>query len=68
MAYVLPGVHLGSFATALVAAAVLGLVTAFIKPVLGLLTLPINLLTLGLFGLVLNGHFVWHCGLVGARL
>ena len=43
------------FGTAMVAALVLGLINTFIRPVLKLLTLPINFLTLGLFGLVLNG-------------
>jgi putative membrane protein len=53
-AYLLPGIKLTGFAAALITALVLGLVNAFIKPFLILLTLPINLLTLGLFTLVIN--------------
>lgn len=43
----------------LIAAAVLGLVNAFIRPVLFVLTLPINIVTLGLFTFVLNGLMLW---------
>jgi len=53
-AYILPGVTLSGFGAALLAALVLGLINAFIKPLLLLLTLPINILTLGLFTLVIN--------------
>jgi putative membrane protein len=53
--YLLPGIHVASFATALVVAVVLGLINAVIRPVLLLLTLPVTLLTLGLFILVING-------------
>lgn len=42
-----------------VAALVLGLVNALIRPVLGLLSLPITVLTLGLFALILNGLMLW---------
>ncbi|KAM3109750.1 phage holin family protein [Phormidesmis sp. 146-33] len=52
---VLPGVNIQSFVSALVAGVAIGLVNAFIKPILTLLTLPINFLTLGLFTLVVNG-------------
>lgn len=54
VAHVVPGVHVVNFTTALIAAVVLGLINTFIKPVLSLLTLPITLLTLGLFSFVLN--------------
>ncbi|ADY25982.1 membrane protein of unknown function [Deinococcus proteolyticus MRP] len=56
------GVHFAPGAGALdiaLAALVLGLVNALIRPVLGLLSLPITLLTLGLFALVLNGLMLW---------
>ena len=53
-AYLLPGVHVASFTAALVAAVVLGIINAFIKPVLLILTLPITILTLGLFTFVIN--------------
>ena len=53
-AALLDGVHIDGLVAALVAAAILGFVNAIIKPVLFILTLPITLLTLGLFALVLN--------------
>lgn len=52
----MPGAIIGSI--------VLGIVNATIRPVLLLLTLPINLLTLGLFTLVINGLMLWLVGLV----
>ena len=56
--YVLPGIHLDSFMTAIVVAIVLGLINAFIRPLLLILTLPINVLTLGLFTFVIMGGLV----------
>ena len=53
--YLVPGIQVAGFGTALWAAAVLGLINAVIRPVLVLLTLPITLLTLGLFILAING-------------
>jgi putative membrane protein len=58
-AYLLPGVTLvGGFWTALLVALVLGLLNVFIKPLLAILTLPINILTLGLFTLVINAVII----------
>ena len=57
-AYLLPGVRLSGFFAALITAVVLGLVNTFIKPLLLLLTLPLNILTLGLFTLVINALLV----------
>ena len=53
-ASLVPGVRLSGLGTALVAGAILGFVNAIIRPVLFLLTLPLTLLTLGLFIFVLN--------------
>lgn len=53
------GVDIASFPAALVAAIVIGLINSFIKPILSLLTLPLNFLTLGLFSLVVNGLCFW---------
>jgi len=55
VAYVVPGVRVASFWSALIAALVIGLVNALIRPLVLLLTLPVNILTLGLFTLVING-------------
>ena len=52
--WIVPGITISSFATALVASIVIALVNIVIKPVLVFLTLPINILTLGLFILVIN--------------
>lgn len=52
--WVVPGIVISNFVTALIAAAVIALVNTFIKPILIFLTLPINILTLGIFILVIN--------------
>ncbi len=52
--YMLKGVHVDSGATALFVALVLGLLNSFIKPILIVLTIPITVVTLGLFLLVIN--------------
>ncbi len=62
--YVLPGVHVASFGIALISALVLGILNAFLKPLLVILTLPINILTLGLFTFVINTLVI----LLAARL
>jgi putative membrane protein len=59
VAYFVPGVMVASFLTALVVALVLGLLNVIIKPLLLILTLPINILTLGLFTLVINALLFW---------
>lgn len=53
-AYILPGVYMAGFGTAIIVALVLALLNTFIKPLLIILTIPITLLTLGLFLLVIN--------------
>jgi putative membrane protein len=66
VAYVLPGVHVATFTGALVSALILGIVNAVLRPILVILTLPIVLLTLGLFTLVINAitfYLVGHLGL-----
>src|SRR5215831_3152665 len=50
-----PGLHLSSVASAFIAGVLLGLVNAFVRPLLFLVTLPITVLTLGLFLFVVNG-------------
>lgn len=55
----LQGIHVPDYMTALWAALVLGILNTIIRPILLLLTLPINLLTLGLFTFVLNGFMFW---------
>ena len=59
VAYLYPGVHVESFVAALLAALVLGLVNAFIRPLLVILTFPVTLITLGLFLFVINALLFW---------
>lgn len=54
-AYVVTGVDVASFGQAMVVAVILGVLNVLVRPFLLLITLPINLLTLGLFTLVING-------------
>jgi len=58
-AYIVPGVSVANFWTALIAALVIGLVNALIRPLILILTLPVNILTLGLFTLVINALMFW---------
>ena len=62
VAYLLPSIEVSGFGGALIAAAVIGLVNMLIRPLLVLLTLPITLLTLGLFILVINGLLFFGVG------
>src|SRR3954466_351470 len=62
VAYLMPSIAISSFGAALVAALVLGLVNAVIRPILILLTLPATILTLGLFIFVINGLLFWLVG------
>lgn len=52
--YLLDGIHVSGFFSALFAAAVLGILNAFFRPVILILTLPVNILTMGLFTFVIN--------------
>ena len=59
VAHIIKGVHIKGFGTAILVAVVLGLINALIRPILFLLTLPINILSLGLFTFVLNALLFW---------
>ena len=62
VAYLVPGIHVSSFMSALIAAAVIGLANILIKPILLILTLPVTIITLGLFIFVINGLLFWLAG------
>ncbi len=64
IAYLIRGISVSNFYVALVAALVLGLINALVKPVLVLLTLPVNILTLGLFTFVINALLFWFASTV----
>src|SRR5689334_2469311 len=83
LAYILPGIYIVDFFTAIIVAAVLSLLDGFVKPLLVLFTLPATIITLGLFLFVINAgiilldaYFVhgfrvnsfWHALLFGAML
>lgn len=59
VAKLIPGISVENFYVALVVAVLLGILNTFIRPILFVLTLPVNVLTLGLFTLVLNGFLFW---------
>ena len=63
-AYLVPGFKVDSFTTALLAAIVLGVINTFVKPILTIITLPINFLTLGLFTFVINAVVLYLTTLV----
>ena len=59
IAQYIPGITVASFYTAVVVAVLWGIINLTIRPILGILTLPINLLTFGLFSFVLNALLFW---------
>lgn len=59
LTYVLSGVHIDSFTTAIVFAIILGILNLIVKPVLSILGLPLTIITLGLFSLVINAAVVY---------
>ncbi len=59
VAYIVPGIAVSSFYIALIVAVILAIVNITIKPLLVILTLPISILTLGLFTLVINALCFW---------
>jgi putative membrane protein len=62
-AYLIPGVHVATILAALVLAIVLGIINAFFKPIISLITLPLNILTLGLFSLIVNALLIMLAGM-----
>lgn len=61
IAYFMPGVTVDSFMTSVIVAVVLGLLNIFIKPLLVLFTLPVTIVTFGLFLLVINAVIIMLC-------
>ena len=59
IAQIVPGIEVSSLLTAFGSGLVLGLINAIVRPILVVLTLPVTLVTLGLFLLVLNGLCLW---------
>jgi putative membrane protein len=63
-AYVVPGIEISGFSVALIAAVCLGLFNLLVKPLIFLLTLPINIITFGLFSFVVNALLFWLAAVV----
>ncbi len=61
---IVPGVNIANFPAALVAAIVIGLVNAFIRPILQLLSLPLTFVTLGAFSFIVNGILLWLASVI----
>lgn len=61
IAYLLDGVHVDGFGTAVLVAIVLALLNLFVKPILNIFTLPLTIITLGLFSLVINAIVILIC-------
>jgi len=68
VAYVVPGIHVSGLGGALVAALILGIVNAILRPILIVLSLPLEVLTLGLFTLVINALLFWLVGVLNVGL
>ena len=62
VAYLYPGVEVKSFGSAMIAAFVIGLLNTVVRPILVLLTLPVTILTVGLFLFVINALMFWAAG------
>ena len=54
IAWIIPGITISNFLSAMLVVLVIGLVNIFIRPIVKLISLPLNFLTLGLFGLIIN--------------
>lgn len=59
VANIIPGIEVESLTVALVAALIIGVINVTLKPILLLITLPLNLITLGLFTFILNALLFW---------
>jgi putative membrane protein len=68
--YVVSGIHVAGFKSALAAAAILGILNAVFRPILIILTLPINILTLGIFTFIINGCLLLmaSCAITGFQV
>lgn len=63
-AAIFDGIHVSGFWVALVVAIILGILNVVVKPILTLLTLPITLLTFGLFSFIINALLFWFTGAI----
>ena len=64
VAWIIPGISVENFLSAMLVAVVIGLINVFIKPFVQLISLPVNFLTLGLFSLVINALLLMLAGAI----
>lgn len=64
VAYLIPGIEVSGLYAALVTVLILGLINVFIRPLLVLLTLPVNILSLGLFTFIINALLLWFASTI----
>lgn len=62
VSWIVPGIEVDNFISAMFVCIILALVNTFIKPIIQLITLPVNILTLGLFSLVINAFMLMIAG------
>ena len=62
VSWIVPGIEVDNFVSAMFVCIILALVNTFIKPIIQLITLPVNILTLGLFSLVINAFMLMLAG------
>ena len=65
--WVVPGIEVSSFLNAMFVVVIIALINTFVKPVLQIITLPVNILTLGLFTLVINALLFMLAGYITPR-
>lgn len=59
VSYIVPGIYVSGFSSALLAALVMGILSITIKPIMRLITLPLTIITLGISSILLNAFFFW---------
>ncbi|MEZ5314708.1 MAG: phage holin family protein [Chlamydiales bacterium] len=62
--YILPGIHIKNFVTIILVAVIFGITNSTLRPILFILTLPINILTMGLFSFVIMGLIVYFVSMI----
>ena len=64
IAWLVPGISVASFVSALLVCLIIGLINIFIRPLIEFISLPVNFLTLGLFSFVINAGLLWLAGYI----
>ena len=64
IAWLVPGISVASFLSAMLVCLIIGLINIFIRPLVEFISLPVNFLTLGLFSFVINAGLLWLAGYI----